>query len=220
MRALDFINIKQLFEIKMMAPGNLEKLASRVNANVGIEFEMVLPGMLDTSESEPEPDYDQDETISDIEDIVQFFYDGDHNNRLIMRSFERDLRENYNEWHLEQAAKEWEKDKKNIIENYIQDEEFDSEEEREERIDELLNGRSRESQRLQEKFIDEYTEEDRESDFLADHGLRYMSNVEDRYGLSWPHWTTPDNETEFLDVVDTIIVWLQPFVKAYGVPGG
>lgn len=99
MRAKDFLIPSSLFEVKM-SPGNLAKLANDVKgALVGIEFEMYIPGVnVDIDSFEPEPDYDIDEEPESIQQIVNFFDDGEHNYGRAIRRFEEDLRDNYTSW--------------------------------------------------------------------------------------------------------------------------
>lgn len=71
---------QELFEVEM-SPSSLKKLASQVDARVGMEFEMVVPDVetSDYEDYEPEADYDQDERADDIDDIIRFFgHDDDY----------------------------------------------------------------------------------------------------------------------------------------------
>ena len=98
MRAQDFTDTTSLFEIDM-SPSNLEQLASGVTANVGMEFEMVMPDILEPyEESEPEADYDMDERANSIDDIIEFFNHGDYNSRSQIRDLKVRLQSDYEEW--------------------------------------------------------------------------------------------------------------------------
>ena len=102
MRARDFLNpeTKQdIFEVKT-SPANLAKLAGEVSgALVGIEFEMYIPDVnVDIDNYEPERDFEIDEEPESIQQIVDFFDDGEHNYGRNIRDFEQDLRERYSSW--------------------------------------------------------------------------------------------------------------------------
>ena len=70
MRAKDFINEENIFEINM-SPTSLKSLAADIDARAGMEFEMIVPNVENT-EGDLEPDYDQDERCNDFDDIKNF----------------------------------------------------------------------------------------------------------------------------------------------------
>jgi hypothetical protein len=86
-----------LFEINM-SPGNLQKLASEIDARVGMEFEMVVPVEsydYGDDDYESEPDFDQNERVRGMYSIEQFFNDGDYNSRRTVERVMAELREEY-----------------------------------------------------------------------------------------------------------------------------
>ena len=91
-----------LDELKM-SPGSLKAMASQIEgALVGLEFEMVVPGVTDPDdyESDPEPDYDYDGRIrattwSDFEQAIYDFYLSGENSSP--RSYVRKALESANE---------------------------------------------------------------------------------------------------------------------------
>lgn len=223
MRAKDFVPIveaqQDLFEVKM-SPSSLKKLAGQIDALVGIEFEMIVPdvGSVDDEDYDPEEDMDMDERATDIDDIVNFFNDGDYNDRSTIRDLEEELREKFYEWQSEQVDEQWNSSegrqffakwvKDNVDPDVIADH-VDKEED-------LFGNRNPDGSDY-EKFIEDEWEEGFNSDsyqsaydefredmidnsdfdeeqFLRDIGIRYMSDVNDRVReyVSWPHWTYSD----------------------------
>ena len=96
MRARHFIAEAELFEINM-SPGNLAKLASEIDARVGMEFEMVVPVQAQEYDDDfdSEPDYNQNERVRGMYSIEQFFHDGDHNSRRTVERVMAELHEEY-----------------------------------------------------------------------------------------------------------------------------
>jgi len=96
MRVRHFIAEAELFEINM-SPGNLQKLASEIDARVGMEFEMVVPvqSYEYDDDYESEPDFDQNERVRGMYSIERFFDDGDHNSRRTVERVMADLQEEY-----------------------------------------------------------------------------------------------------------------------------
>ena len=96
MRLREFITKQSvdLYEINM-SPRNLEQLASQIQGvRVGMEFEMCVSDAVDTVLEPGEPERErEDEPISSLEDIEEFFSGGNNSrqnvNRLMNRLDER-----------------------------------------------------------------------------------------------------------------------------------
>lgn len=98
---------EQLFEVNM-SPSNLAKLANQIDARAGMEFEMIVPDTQGSDEDgELEPDYDQDESVGDIEDACNFFYDGDYNGRREIDRLRESMQEDYANWVYEKRDEDW-----------------------------------------------------------------------------------------------------------------
>lgn len=98
---------EQLFEVNM-SPSNLAKLANQIDARAGMEFEMIVPDAEGGEDSgDMEPDYEQDESVSDIDDACRFFYDGDYNSRREIDRLRESMDEDYSTWVYEQTDKDW-----------------------------------------------------------------------------------------------------------------
>jgi hypothetical protein len=125
MRAKQFVPIveaqQELFEVNM-SPGSLKKLASGIDALVGIEFEMIVPdvGSMDDDDREPEEDMDYDQEADDIEDITRFF-DGDYNDRSTIRDLQEELRGKFYEWQSEQIDEQWNNDGRKYFAQWVKD---------------------------------------------------------------------------------------------------
>lgn len=228
MRAKQFVPIveaiQELFEVKM-SPGNLKKLASQIDAKVGIEFEMIVPdvGSVDGDESDPEEDMSMDESAVDIDDIIRFFDDGDYNDRSMIRDLREELQEKFYEWQSEQVDEYWNSsDGKEFFVKWCRDNVSDDEVADYAETPEDLLGDRVPSKEDWENFIegqwdegfssdnyqnayDEFRE-DRidngdfdERDFLRSIGIYDMSDVQSsvRTHISWPHWSYPDGDGEY-----------------------
>lgn len=223
MRAKQFVPIveaqQELFEVNM-SPGNLKKLASGIDALVGIEFEMIVPdvGSVDDDDREPEEDMDYDERAVDIADIINFFNDGDYNDRSTIRDLEEELTEKYYEWQSEQIDEQWNSsDGRQFFAQWVKDN-VDPDEiaDHVDKEEDLFGNRNPDGSDY-EKYIEDQWEETFNSDayqnaydafreekqdeddfdqeqFLRDIGIRYMSDVNDhvREYVSWPHYTYSD----------------------------
>lgn len=126
MKFTEFKTIKEdedLFEINM-SPSNLVKLANEIDAKVGIEFEMIVPNVKnDDYEPEFEPDYDQDEGISSVDNIRDFFHDGDYNSRRDVNNLIDSIMEDYydSDFLSELKQEEWSDIALDHVSEYIQD---------------------------------------------------------------------------------------------------
>jgi hypothetical protein len=226
MRAKQFVPIveaqQELFEVNM-SPGNLKKLASGIDALVGIEFEMIVPdvGSVDDDDREPEEDMDYDEEAYDIEDITRFFNDGDYNDRSTIRDLEEELREKFYEWISEQIDEEWNNDGREYFAQWVKDNiDPDTIADHVDKEEDLFGNRNPDgSDWIQfiedeweegfdsdsyQKAYDDFREERQDSgdfderDFLRGIGIRYMSDVNDhvREYVAWPHYTYSDGDSE------------------------
>lgn len=212
MKATDIYSLfeaqQELFEVEM-SPSNLKKLAAAIpGVKVGMEFEMVVPGVQDPDDEgyEPEEDTDADESADDIADIVRFFgheddYVGQVNDPSDLQDLEDELREKYYEWQGEQILDQWKGEEgKEYFVDWVKNNVDPDEVAEFAETPEDLFGEKNPSKEDYEKFIedqwdtegsyydeaydmfrDEKISEDdfSENDFLRDIGIRYMSDVND-----------------------------------------
>jgi len=196
---------EQLDEINMGGK-SLRKLSKPIGALAGIEFEMIVPNVEGGDEQDQEPDYDADERAYDVSQICDFFEDGDYNSRGDIRRLREALTEDYLEWRDEKINTAWEEDgfgeffvdwvANNISQNDINDffkRDADHDISRSDVMDyaNKLWGEDDDSKHdAYEEFRDEMVEDSNldEEHWLDDTGLGLMSDIENRYQVSWPYW--------------------------------
>lgn len=125
MRLFDIIQLQEqrLDEVNM-SPTNLRLLASQIDAQGGMEFEMCVPGIAD--EEDWQPDYSYDERVHSIEDVDNFFSGGDgHNSRQDVARLVSSMQDNFYEWFHEQKGNEWDDEKESAIREWIEENEWD-----------------------------------------------------------------------------------------------
>ena len=93
-----------LFEIKMK-PGYLAKLASNIDAQVGMEFEMIVP--FQEEDPEPELDYDYDEYTKNFSNIREFFLHEYANDESVVDGVIDQLKEEWRDWAQEKIDHYW-----------------------------------------------------------------------------------------------------------------
>lgn len=200
---------QDLFEINMGGK-NLRKEAAKTGAMAGMEFEMIVSSMnSNDSDNMPEPDYDQDQRCSSIEDAVNFFHDGDYNGRGEVEQLRRRMQSDYIEWLDDKIANDFNRDEDDYIRdwlrNNVNDDEWNPDElagdEQNQAFDLFAAGVINDaSGDYYQQAYTEYREENQdsydESDWLAAEDLDTMSGVENVYDITWPHWTTNDGYGE------------------------
>lgn len=191
-----------LFEINMRST-NLERLAKQIEGvRVGMEFEMCVPGTgeSDSDDFLPEP-YNMDEIAYSFSDIEGFFR-GENSARRINRLISK-LRNRYNEWVNDKIDTAWQKDKREIVADYLVNNEIGgadnmADDELAELVDKVLDGG--EYRKLLENIIEYFSETERnddtysESEFLSDNSYDTMWDVYNEYDhiIDWPYYTEPD----------------------------
>lgn len=123
MRARHFIAEQELFEINM-SPGNLKQLAGKIDARVGMEFEMIVPNVETDDNAESEPDYAHDERVRGWDSVESFFNDGDHNSRASIGRLHDELFQEYTESDYWQEAEQswWEENEEYYVEQAVEKE--------------------------------------------------------------------------------------------------
>jgi hypothetical protein len=193
-----------------MSPGVLLRLASDINAQAGMEFEMIVPGAAEEDDGDMEPDYDSDESVRSIQDAYDFFYDGDYNGRRDVESLRDSMQSDYQDWLGDQINDRWEADKEEVIYDWLRYNAAPSEVFGILGVEEDENGNFPDPEKkdyaaaadkvaeeqispwyedAEEDFRDNfYRDSDLESEWLEHEGLENMSDIENRYQISWPHW--------------------------------
>ena len=200
---------QDLFEINMGGK-NLRKEAAKTGAMAGMEFEMIVPrDDSDDSDYMPEPDYEYDRRCRSIEDAAEFFHDGDYNGRREIANLRESMQQAFIEWTGEKITKDWKNDGEDYLSDWIVNNVDESEwnpadktgEVRREDINKFVSEIWDDPNNdYYKQALDEYREENADSydekDWLDAEDLDFMSNVENTYGVTWPHWTTNDGPGE------------------------
>jgi hypothetical protein len=220
-----------------MSPRSLEQLAAKISARAGLEFEMIVPNGENTNSDdyESEPDYEYDESCNDIDDAVRFFHDGDFNSRGDVRRLRDSMMEDYLEWFTDKLSDSWHEDgeeylrewiKHNVDEGEWNDPDIvDPDADADTRLDifanDAWNNKSSYYDDAREEFEQERGDDLGQSEWLGVEGL-YMSDIESRYQITWPHWTNVDNGGDgrtAAEVADSFDNYLGRGVKVGGYHG-
>ena len=191
---------QDLFEIKM-STSSLRQEAAKTGAIAGMEFEMIVPNVEGGDDGDMEPDYDYDERCRSIQDAYDFFYDGDYNGRREVNRLRESMREDYLEWLDDKIATDWTRNGDDYITEWVKNNVDESEwnpddlegDARNEALEEYsanihADPDSRDYESAYEEFREENQESYDESDWLDDADLSRMSEIENSYSMSWPHW--------------------------------
>ena len=228
---------QSLFEINM-SPRSLEQLAAKISARAGLEFEMIVPNAENTDSDgyESEPDYDTDESCNDIDDAVRFFHDGDFNSRGDVRRLRDSMIEDYQEWFTDKLSDSWYEDGEEYLREWIKHNVDEGEwndpdiggpdADADTRLDIFANdawkNESSYYDDAREEFEQERGDDLGQSEWLEDAGLSSMSDIENRYQITWPHWTTFDDGGDgrtAAEVADSFDNYLGRGVKVGGYHG-
>ena len=228
---------QSLFEINM-SPRSLEQLAAKISARAGLEFEMIVPNAenTDSDDYESEPDYDTDESCNDIDDAVRFFHDGDFNSRGDVRRLRDSMIEDYQEWFTDKLSDSWYEDGEEYLREWIKHNVDEGEwndpdiggpdADADTRLDIFANdawkNESSYYDDAREEFEQERGDDLGQSEWLEDAGLSSMSDIENRYQITWPHWTTFDDGGDgrtAAEVADSFDNYLGRGVKVGGYHG-
>ena len=206
---------EDLFEINM-SYSNLQKLVKDIDARAGLEFEMIVPDIkADNEDAEMEPDFDYDEGTYNIGQIVDFFHDGDYNGRGDVRRLENSLSEDFQEWIDESFDARWSADAEEFVYRYLIDDvdptdiadilgiELDSDSDgfTKQQMAEAAERVVAETMQpyyddARDQARDEFMEEVDQQEWLTEVGLDNMSDVHNRYSITWPHWRYPESDSE------------------------
>jgi len=208
---------QQLDEIAM-SPTSLQKLAAQIDARAGMEFEMYVPNAAgDPNDWDSEPDMEYNESAYSIQQIADFFHDGDYNDRSTIRDFTERMEEAYFEWRDNKVSELWDEDgfefyvtwvANNIDEVDIkewlgkvagQDLDDDYTPGKQDILDyaNYLWGEDDSSKTdAYDEFREEHENDFSDEDWLSEEGVRDMDDAMRYYGdgdISWPYWTQPNS---------------------------
>ncbi len=122
------INEQQLDEINM-SPTSLRQLAAGINAKAGMEFEMIVPNVANDEDGDYEADYDMDERVHSISQIIDFFEGGDSpNSRRELDRLSDQLYDAFYEWSATAIDEMWSRDGESWCRDWIENNEWDEDE--------------------------------------------------------------------------------------------
>jgi hypothetical protein len=188
----------ELFELNM-SPTNLSKMAKNIDARVGIEFELIVPGVEgDEDEFESEPDMDADESFPTgpgwTRDVISFFRGGDMGNSTgtIQRAIDS-LNEDFYAWVDEDQeeyinSNEGQARIREIAIDNVDKDDYDSDEEYDLALQTYIDENESD---IRDQLIDEYNDDldSKFEEWLDEQDIRSMSAFADQYNLDWPYWT-------------------------------
>lgn len=190
----------ELFELKM-SPSNLARMAKNIDARVGMEFELIIPGYRDEEGGYSEPDYDMDESFPTgpgwERDVISFFQGGSMggSRQEIQRAIDS-LNEDFWNWMGDQEQEyissiEGQDRAFEIAADNVDQADYESDEEHVKAVYQYLEDNE---DSVREQVGDEFREETdlKFEEWLDDQDIRSMSQFGDLYGLDWPYWTLPD----------------------------
>lgn len=196
-------SMQQLDEINM-SPSSLQKLAANINAQAGMEFELIVPNF-EGDDGVEVADYDIDDRTGYWDNIEEFFLGGEeYNSRREVERAITSMQQDFYEWVNERLDDLWPDYEDDAVYEYVK--ENASEDEVRDALvldDDVDIGRD-EWKAYAEFCVEEqnnYWDYAREEWFDNERGeideeswLRqnypYMSDVENEFGLVWPYWTS------------------------------
>jgi hypothetical protein len=200
---------QQLDEIAM-SPSSLRALASKIDARAGMEFEMYVPGAQgDSDDYDQEPDMNYNESAYSIQQIADFFHDGDHNGRREVDNLRQRMEEDYFEWRDNKISEAWDDDgfdfyvtwvANNIDEDTIKeflgktdDEDYTpSKNDILDYANKLWGEDDNSKHDAYEEFREEKEGDYSEEDWLDHDNITDMEDVMNSFGhnsVTWPYWT-------------------------------
>lgn len=189
------MRVNELFDPSIdevsMSPGALADFAKTEfaqNMTAGFEAELIVPNAASDDNGEYEPDFDQDERVSNTNSIRRFFLGGDMgpSRRAIDNAIEK-LEEEFYEYADEKMAEEWLEIKDKIIKMKMKDDELTDEE-----IADSFENEDRTYRKYEEDALDEFRDDydfDQHWDDFIDDQYPYMTDIMRGFDLEWPHWT-------------------------------
>jgi len=208
----ELIGSQDINEIRM-DPSSLARATKDIDARVGIEFEMVVPGSGGGDDFEPEPDYDYDRRPRNLGDVLDFFNDGDYNSRREIARLERDLTEAYSEDTIGKFDQAWGTNGISLISDWLannvkpedimsilglEDQDLDV------ITREQLNQAAERVWEIEQEPYYEQARDQAQEEYFEDSDIdswvrseyRNMSDISDSFTISWPFWTQYDPDED------------------------
>ena len=204
-----------LGEIRMN-PASLRREAAATGATAGMEFEMYVPGIgaVQDDEAEQEPDWDQDREVRGLDDIRDFFHDGEYNSSYMVDRLTNAIWEDYknSDWLDERKRDEWNNSAAGAIEDWVRNNEKEElAQKAAEQIDALSDSPdwNKDDPEYRRQFVGRYDAlvEERVEDIQANMGPDYDAAFEYWEEKDWPdQYNNDDWFTDWLDLEDMVIM--------------
>lgn len=191
-----------LDEIRMN-PKSLQAAAEKIDARVGMEFELIVPGNYteDDDENFEEPDYGEDRRGRSISDVVDFFEHNGINRRRDLKLLEENLLEEFVDWRSEKVDNLWSEDGNEFFKKWLRENVDESEwKDKNETFDEYFENvwidkyTNDYYTKAKEEFEEENNDDYEDSLFIKE---RYptMQHVQREFDIEWPYYTLPDRRS-------------------------
>jgi hypothetical protein len=151
------MRIKEIIQEVKMSQSSLSKMAGQINAIAGVEFEMYVPGVEFGDDEDLELDLRKDAPLESIQQIIDFFSEGDRNNQQAIDRLENTLTHRYEEYFLNELVKEWQPSRSTAD------------------FDEV-------SKEYRRKYYDE-----KMTEWFDSVGLNVLSDIPSNYIIKWPY---------------------------------
>lgn len=210
-----------------MKPSILRQLAAGINARAGMEFEMIVPNVAgDEDYDNVQPDWDSDERSRSFSSIEDFFYDGEYNDRGLVRRMIERMQAEFYEWADEKIEQDWAEEQFDMVKewviNNVQDEDildfgnYDDEDREKfaedpefrtkvikDYVDNAIEDQTSDYDSAREEYMDDMRGDVDESEWL-DEEYPTMSDISNEFDITWPHYYNPDTgDTDIDEVADS-----------------
>lgn len=192
-----------------MSPSFLRRAASKIDALVGMEFELYVPGAAvpDENDLEMVPDMDQNTRPYDISDILSFYSRGDYPmDRRGRASLKERLQDEYQDYITQEIDNFWRDEGFEYFKENFDTDDLDEGE----TIEDVWDDQGREYRTIQSRFVEEHRENPpSERDWLRDRYWTSMEDINDHFGFTWPYWKQeePDEvQWEMDDIAESFAV--------------
>ena len=192
-----------------MSPTGLKVKAANIDALVGMEFEMYVPGAAvpDENDLEMVPDMDQNTRPYDIEDILTFYSRGDNPmGRNELARLKVRLQNEYDGYITQEIDNFWRDEGFEYFKENFDTDDLDEGE----TIEDVWEEQGRQYWTIQSRFVEEQREDPpSERDWLRDRDWTSMEDINDHFGFTWPYWKQeePDEvQWEMDDIAESFAV--------------
>jgi hypothetical protein len=202
-----------------MSPTSLKTQAANIDALVGIEFEMYVPGagVPDENDLEMVPDMDQDIRPYDMEDITTFYSHGDNPmGRHEQARLKERLQEEYSEYINEEIDRMWASDGFEYFKENFDTDNLDDDE----TVEDVWQQQGREYWAAHTQFFDDQHENPpSEREWLSDRGWTTMEDFNDHFNFIWPYLKPEEPDDVQWDMYDIAESFSQALGRGVSVEG-